>query len=80
MDAYWWGTHMFAWMWIFPLSFLVVYLFFLFAFLFRNPGSFCAHRDRRDFNEAAREILGRRYAGGEISREQYEEMRQVLLG
>ena len=79
MDAYWWGPHMFAWMWIFPLSFLIVCLFFLFAFLFRNPGSFCGRRDRRDLSEAVREILDRRYASGEITVEQYEEMKRVLL-
>jgi putative membrane protein len=30
--------------------------------------------------QSAREILERRYAAGEISRQQYEEMRQVLVG
>ncbi len=80
MDPYWWGPHMFGWMWIFPVGFVVVCLFFLFAYLFRSPGSLCGRGERRDFREAAREILARRYASGEISAEQYEEMKRVLTG
>ena len=80
MDPYWWGPHMWGWMWIFPLSFLVVCLFFLFVYLFRGPRWFCSSRDRRDLGEAAREILDRRYANGEITKEQYEEMKRVLAG
>ena len=34
--------------------------------------------DRDEPGESAREILDRRFAAGEITREQYEEMRQTL--
>jgi putative membrane protein len=76
----WWFPHMYVWMWIFPLSFAAVCVFFLFAYLFRNQCAFCGRKERREFNEAAREILDRRYASGEITREQYEEMKRVLAG
>jgi putative membrane protein len=77
MEAWWW-PHMWAWMWVLPLTFLVLCLIFLLAYLFRGNGFFCGRRDRRMLGEAAREILDRRYASGEISKEQYEEMKRVL--
>ena len=48
------------------------------VYLFRGPHSFFGRKDRHDLSEAARKILDRRYAGGEITKEQYEEMRRVL--
>jgi uncharacterized membrane protein len=77
MDTWWW-PHMWAWMWVFPLSFLLLCLIFLLAYLFRGNGLMCRREDRRLLGEAAREILARRYASGEISKEQYEEMKRVL--
>jgi putative membrane protein len=77
MDPYWWGHHMFGWMWIFPLAFFILCMIFVFAFLFRGPGWFGRHGDRR---ESARDILDRRYASGEITGEQYEEMKRRLSG
>ena len=79
MEPYWWGPHMFAWMWIFPLSFLAICLIFLFAYLCWCPGALGARRVRRELSEAVREILDRRYVSGEINAEQYEEMKRVLL-
>ena len=63
---------------LFRLAFFALIVFFAVR-LFRR-GSF----GRRDFDEStehelsATEILRRRYAAGEITREQYEEMRQTL--
>ena len=69
-----WGG--FPWMWIFPLIFLVVML----LFLFRGIGwSMCGGREthgRRE--ESTRELLDRRYARGEISREEYQQMKKDL--
>ncbi|WP_197512888.1 SHOCT domain-containing protein [Acidihalobacter aeolianus] len=76
-------------MWIFPLIFLVVMLIFLFLFIFRGGrgggnGPMCGGwgiRDEgmRDKKEAsAKEILDRRYARGEISREEYRQMKKEL--
>ena len=51
---------------------------FLLVRLFRGRG-FSAYRDEPNPTELpADEILRRRYAAGEISREQYEEMRRTL--
>lgn len=38
------------------------------------------HRDHHAPPETAREILDRRYAGGEITKEQYEEIKRSLGG
>lgn len=78
MDAYWWPPHAFASLWVVPIGFVLICLLFLFAYLFRSPGSLCGRRERHEFCEAAREILDRRYASGEISAEQYKEMKRVL--
>jgi len=62
-------------MWIFPLIFLIV----LVLFLFRGPGwPMCGGYRRQDREETAREVLDRRYARGEISREDYQRMRKDL--
>lgn len=75
----WWPG--FGFMWIFPLLFLIV----LIVFLSRGgPGWFWRGRwpdDRREEKrESPREILDRRYASGEITKEQYEEMKRTLEG
>ena len=75
-----WGW--FPFMWIFPLTFLVVLL----VFLFRGEsgsGPMCGRRGmrengKREKEESAREILDRRYARGEISREEYRQMKEEL--
>jgi putative membrane protein len=62
-------------MWIFPLIFLVV----LVLFLFRGAGwPMCGGHRRQGREETAREILDRRYARGEISREEHQRMRKDL--
>lgn len=67
---------MFPWMWIFPLIFLIVML----IFLFRSGGSpMCgSHKTHGKREESARELLDRRYARGEISREEYQQMKKDL--
>jgi len=71
-DGPWYGFHG---MWIFPLVFLIV----LVLFLFRGPGwPMCGGYRRRDREETAREVLDRRYARGEINREDYQRMRKDL--
>jgi putative membrane protein len=64
-----WGF--FPWMWIFPLLFLIVCVLFL-ARMGGWPWG------ERKPPESAREILDRRYARGEISREVYEQMKKDL--
>jgi putative membrane protein len=60
-------------MWIFPLLFLVVVV----ALVLRSPWW---SRDERSAprRETAREVLERRYASGEITKEQFEDMKRTL--
>ena len=62
-------------MWIFPLTFLVVMLVFLFR---GTRWPMCGGRGMRDKEGSAREILDRRYARGEITQEEYQRMRKDL--
>ena len=63
-------------MWLFPLVFLIVMV----LFFFRGAGwPMCGGRRIRDREESAREILDRRYAHGEIRREEYQQMKNDLL-
>jgi putative membrane protein len=64
----WYGFH---WMWMFPVIFLALCA----AFLFLGPGRMMHAGHGR---ETAREILDRRYAQGEIGREEYQRMREDL--
>lgn len=72
----WWGPGpwMFPWMFIFPLIFLGVVLFVV---LRVGSGSMCGGRRHRS-DPSAREILDRRYARGEISRDEYQHMKKDL--
>jgi len=68
-----WGG--FPWMWIFPLIFLIVML----IFLFRSGGlPMCGGHETHRREESARELLDRRYARGDISREDYQQMKKDL--
>jgi putative membrane protein len=79
MDPTYWGPHFFGWMWIFPVIFLIVCLVFLFTFFSRGPGCWGGrHWHRHDGGESARDILDKRYAKGEIAKDQYEEMKRDL--
>ncbi|MHB8167607.1 MAG: SHOCT domain-containing protein [Sulfuricella sp.] len=64
-------------MWIFPLIFLIVML----LFLLRGGGGdwpMCGRHGTHKREESARELLDRRYARGEISREDYQQMKKDL--
>lgn len=72
-----WGG--FPWMWIFPLIFLIVMLIFLFRGVGGGGWPMCGgHETRGSREESARELLDRRYARGEISREEYQQMKKDL--
>jgi uncharacterized membrane protein len=59
-------------MWFVPLLFLVIVV----AVLLRAPWW---PRDRREpGSDTAREILERRFASGEITKEQFEDMKRTL--
>ncbi len=71
-----WGG--FPWMWIFPLIFLI-FLIVMLGFFFRG-GSFpmCGGHEAQGKDTSARELLDQRYARGEISREEYQQMKKDL--
>lgn len=70
--GYWW-SHGFGFMWIVPLIFLVVFLLFLRGIFGNRPAD-----TEEKHRETAREILDKRFARGEITREEYEEMKKAL--
>lgn len=74
---YWWG-HGFGFMWIIPLIFLIVFLFFMRGMFGRGSMGCGSHSDSSTHQESAREILDKRLAKGEISKEEYEEMEKAL--
>jgi putative membrane protein len=73
----WWG-HGFGFMWLLPLLFFVVLIFFMRGMF--GWGSFgCgSHGGNTLPRESAREILDKRFAKGEINKEEYEEMKSSL--
>ncbi len=64
----------FGYMWIFPLLFLGVFIFFMRG-MFSGGGMGGMHSNN---SETPREILDRRFAAGEIGKEEYEEMKAAL--
>jgi putative membrane protein len=64
------GWHGGPWFLLFPLFWIALFGAW---FLFRRP-------DERGRTHSAEEILGERYARGEITDEEYRERREVLRG
>ncbi len=77
----WWPWHG---MWIFPIVMFVIMLIFFFLFFGRwgcrlpwwNPGGH--HRESGD-SETALEILKKRYAKGEITKGEFDQMKNDIL-
>lgn len=90
-STHWWGPH-FHGFWIMPLVFMIV-MFLLVGLMARRAGGWRCGVGRigpRQYScggggpmghwwsETASQTLDRRYASGEITREQYEQMRRDL--
>ncbi len=82
MFDYYGGWH---WMWIFPLLFFIVFIIAMVLLLRRGgpPMMRCPmcggwRPPGWGGGESAKEILERRYARGEISREEYQTIKQDL--
>jgi len=79
---YWWGP-MFGIPWIFPLLCFIFMAAMIFLF-FRRAGGCCMPMrhgpaaPRTEARETPRQILDRRLAGGEVTREEYEETRRRI--
>lgn len=71
-------------MWIFPLIMIAILLIFLFVFFCRwgckppwmDPGGH--HKEGKD-SETSLEILKKRYAKGEITKKEFEQMKKDIL-
>ena len=80
MDPTWW--HWSPLFWIFPLL-CVIFMAIMMLMMFRHGGSCMpfgrsrARSGERE-HETPRQILDRRYASGELTKEQYEAMRRDL--
>jgi len=64
----------FGFMWIIPLLFLAVFIYFMRGMFSGGMGG----EMNSGKSETAREVLDRRYAAGEISKEEYEGMRAAM--
>ena len=72
MTPEYWIGHGFGFMWVFPFIFLAVFVFFMRGNMFGQNNS------QNTTTETPREILDKRFAKGEINKEEYEEMKKTL--
>ena len=73
----WWG-HGFGFMWFIPLIFFVVFIIFIRGIFGRGSPGCSTHGGNSTHNEDAHEILDKRFAKGEITKNEYEEMKKTL--
>lgn len=75
---FWWGG-----MWIFPIIMLVVVLIVIYLIFGRGGRPLWYDTDRHysegKESETALEILKKRYARGEITKEEFEQMKKDIL-
>ncbi len=77
-DHFWMGG-----MWIFPTFMIIIMLFFIFMVFGRRGRGFPLD-DNRNYHsgsenrETALDILKKRYAKGEITKEEYEEAKKTI--
>ena len=80
--GYWWGS-MFGIPWIFPFLCFIFMMAMIFM-IFRRAGGCCMAarhapaEPRNDARETPRQILDRRLASDEVTKQEYEEMRRRI--
>lgn len=65
-------------MWLMPFFFIFVFVFFMRGMFGRGSPGCGSHGENKTHKEDAREILDKRFAKGEISKGEYEEMKKTL--
>jgi putative membrane protein len=78
MDPTQWGGHGFGFMWIIPLLFFVAFIVCMRGMFGRGSPGCGSHGNNESHQENAHEILDKRYAKGEITKNEYEEMKKAL--
>lgn len=73
----WWG-HGFGFMWLIPFFFFFVFVFFMRGMFGRGSSGCGSHGDNETHKESSREILDKRFAKGEITKHEYEDMKKTL--
>lgn len=73
----WWG-HGFGFMWLIPLVFFVVFIIFIRGIFGRDSPGCGSHGGNTKHSASASEILDKRFAKGEITKDEYEEMKRTL--
>lgn len=71
--THWWG-HGFGFMWLIPILVFVMFIFFMRG-MFGSGSPGCG---RHGGKESARDILDKRFAKGEINKDEYEAMKKTL--
>ncbi len=74
MFAYGGAWEGFHWWWIIPIAMMIL----CFLMMRGHRGCFMSRSRSRDVAESAREILDKRYASGEINKEEYEEKKRDI--
>lgn len=73
----WWG-HGFGFMWLIPLLFVVALIILVRGIFGRGSSGYRSYGDNTMHQESAREMLDKRFAKGEISKKEYEVMKEAL--
>ena len=79
---HWWFTNGWWAGWLMLISMLLFWALVIVGIVLiaRSLAAYRTTQTQPPTKESALEILGRRYAGGEITREQYQEMRRDIEG
>ena len=75
--GHWWG-HGFGFMWLMPVFFLLILFFCMRGMFGRGTPSSDNQGHSLTHQENARDILDKRFAKGEVSKEEYEEIKNTL--